>query len=214
MSGSRCMSGLLPKILEPLANLPRSPKEVGLDRSAVEAGDSGNLRNRELLEMLQDENRALAGRKRFHRRAQSIPNLSRHRAALRGRIRMGRELMWSRLLFAARRRLMEVEDEAAALEPVLAPVDADPRQPGFEGRAFPEVVQVLVCLQEALLGGAVRLPGVPQQAVGHPGDLAVVAMDEILEGLGTPGPNLFDQSTLVDSGISLAGDHREFRHIR
>src|SRR5712692_10202488 len=102
------MSGLLPEILEPLANLARGPKEVRLDRSGVEAGDSGDLRNRELLEMLQDEDRALAGRKRFHRGAQSIPNLSRHRAALRGRVGMGRELPRPRFLVGARGRLMKV----------------------------------------------------------------------------------------------------------
>src|SRR5712692_6596104 len=109
------MSGLLPEILEPLANLARGPKEVRLDRSAVEAGDSGDLRNRELLEVLQDEDRALAGRKRFHRGAQSISNLSRHRAALRGRVGMRRELQRPSFLVGARGRLMKVEDEAAAL---------------------------------------------------------------------------------------------------
>src|ERR1700687_4386892 len=127
---------------------------------------------------------------------------------------MGRQLPRSRLLIGARRRLVKVEDEAAALEPVLAPVDADPRQPRFEGGAFAEVVQVLVCLEKALLSGAVRFSRVAQETVGQAGDLAVVTANEILEGLGAAGPNLFDQSTLVDSGISLAGDHRKFRHIR
>src|SRR5260370_28842510 len=103
------MSGLLPEILESLANLARGPKEVRLDRPRVEAGDSGDLRNRKLLEMLQHEDRALAGRKRFHRGAQSIPNLSRHRAALRGRVRMRRQFVRP-LLFAARGTLVKVED--------------------------------------------------------------------------------------------------------
>src|SRR6266498_1407848 len=124
---------------------------------------------------------------------------------------MRRKLPRPRLFFPAGRRLVKVEDEPTALQAILAPVDTDARQPGLEGRAQAEVVQVLVRLEEALLRGAVRLSGIAQEAVGDPGDPLLILAHEILEGLGFPGADLLDQPGFIDAGIRLTRDHREWK---
>ena len=111
------------------------------------------------------------------------------------------------------RPLVEVEDQPAPLEPVLAPVDADAGQPGLEARPSPEFVQVLVGAQEALLGGAVGFPEIPQHPVGDARDLALVATDEVLEGLRLPGADLGDQPGLVHAGVGLPRNHRQSVHM-
>src|SRR6266542_509706 len=134
--------------------------------------------------MLQDENGPLPRRQGLHSPAQPLADLSRKGTALGRGVRMRRKLPRPRLFFPAGRRLVRVEDEPTALQAILAPVDTDARQPGLEGRAQAEVVQVLVRLEEALLRGAVRLSGIAQEAVGDPGDPLLIPAHEILEGLG------------------------------
>src|SRR5262249_17542559 len=208
------ISDLLPQVFEPLANLVRGPKEMRLDRSGIEAGDSGDFRNRKLFEMLENENRALSRRQSVHRRREPLPNLTRHRAAFRRGVRMRGDIAGARFVLPAGRRLVKVEDEAAPLQSVFAPVDADSRQPGLEGRAFAKVVQVLIRLEETFLRRAVGLPNIAQEAVGDASDPPVVPADEVLEGLRMAGANLLDQAALIDAGIGLARNHRESRHIR
>src|SRR6266498_4394590 len=124
---------------------------------------------------------------------------------------MRRDLPRPRLLFPVARHLVKVEDEPAALQAVLAPVDADARQPGLEGRAQAEVFQVLVRLEEALLRRAVRLSVIAQEAVGNPGDPLLIPAHEILEGLGLSGADLLDQPGFIDAGIRLTRNHREWK---
>src|SRR5260221_8515023 len=117
--------------------------------------------------MFQDEDGPLPRRERLHGLPQPIADLTGERAALGGRIRV-RDLARAHLLVLVGRRLVEVEDETAALQPVLAAVDADPRQPRLERRALAEVLQVLVGPQEALLRRAVRLARVAEEPIGDP----------------------------------------------
>ena len=116
------------------------------------------------------------------------------------------------LFVLAGRRLMEVENETAALQPVFAPVDADPRQPGLERRAFAKLTQALIGPQETLLGRAIGLPRVSQEAVGDPRNLLLILPDEVLEEIGLSAPDLLDQETLVDRNRCLAGNHGKSGH--
>src|SRR6266542_3092510 len=129
--------------------------------------------------MLQDKNGSLPRRQGLHGPAQALADLARKGTALGRGVRMRRDFSRPRFLFPLARHLVKVEDEPAALQAVLAPVDADARQPGLEGRAQAEVIQVLVRLEEALLRGAVRLSGIAQEAVGDPGDPLLIPAHEI-----------------------------------
>ena len=123
-----------------------------------------------------------------------------------------RDLARAHLLVLVGGRLVEVEDETAALQPVLAAVDADPRQPCLKRRALAKILQVLVGPQEALLRRAVRLARVAEEPVGDPRDPPLVTPDEVLEGLRLPGADLLDQAAFVDAGGCLTRNHREYWH--
>jgi len=110
--------------------------------------------------------------------------------------------------------LVEVEDQAAPLQAILAPVDADPGQPGLERGALAELAEVLPRPEKALLRGAVGLAHVPEEAVGDARDLALVLPDEVLEPFRISGADLLDQARFVDAGVRLAGDHGQNRHNR
>src|SRR5438132_7885234 len=167
------MSGLLLQIAQALTDLVCGAEEMGLDRSRVQAGELRDLGDRELLEVLQHEDRLLAGRQCFDRLAKPLPDLARVRPALRRRLRVRSGLARPPFL-GVLRRLVEVENETPALQPVLAPVDADPSEPGLEGRAFPELVQVLPGAEKALLRRAVRFSRIVQQPVRDSRDPALV----------------------------------------
>ena len=137
--------------------------------------DLGDLRDRHLLEVLHHEDRPLPGRERADAPAGAARGSRVRPPGARARDRrLRRELLRAPplVLVLAAGRLMEVQHEAAPLQPVLAPVDADPRQPGLERRALPEVVEALVRAQEALLRRAVGFPRVAQESVGDPRDLS------------------------------------------
>src|SRR5262249_6404640 len=142
-------------------------------------------------------------------------NLASRRPALGRRIRVRCPLLRSvPRLVLARRTLVEIENQAAPLQPVLAPVDADARQPCLEGRALPERVQALIRAKEALLRRAVRLSPVTEEAIGHSRDLFLVLPDEILEQLRVPGADFPDEPRLVGRRRRLAGDHGQSGHMR
>src|SRR5262249_31542225 len=197
------LSGM--EIRQPLANLVGGTEEMRLDRPRIEAGRLGDLGDRHLLEVLHHEDRPLPGRQPVDGLSEPLPDLASSGAALGRGPRGRRELLDPvRLLALTRGRLVKVEDEAAPLEPVLAPVDTDPGQPGLEGGALPEVVEVLVRPQEALLRRAVGLAGVAQEAVGDSGDLLLVLADGGSHKVGLPGPDLLDQPGFIDPRFGLA----------
>ena len=123
---------------QPRADLLRGAKEMRLDRPRVESGDVRDLRNRELLEMLQLKDRLLPLREQTDRLTKPLADLPRDGEPLGGRIRVRRGVFRTRIVVVLfPRRLVKVEDEPPALQAVLAPVDADPGQPRLEGRALP-----------------------------------------------------------------------------
>ena len=109
-------------------------KRCDLTVPGVEPRDLGDLRDRQLLEVLQQEDRPLARRKDVRSPARSRSRISREMARRSGDgSGCGVDVARARLVVVlACRRLVEVDDEAAPLQPVLAPVDADARQPGLE----------------------------------------------------------------------------------
>src|SRR5262249_45178215 len=188
-------------------------KQMRLDCPGIQTGELRDLRDRKLFEMFEDEDRLLARRKRLHCRAETLADLPRHRAALRRGLRVGGDLSGSGLLLLLGRSLVKVENQSAALQTVLAPVDANPREPSLEGGAFSKIAEILVGAQEALLCGAVGLSRVPKQPVSNAGDLALILVDEILEGLRAPRADLSDEAALVDSSVCFPWNHRQSRHI-
>src|SRR5437764_14713848 len=100
--------------------------------------------------MLQNEDGPLPRRERLQGLPRPRADLTGKRPPLGRRVRV-RDFARTHLVVLVRGRLVEVEDETAALQPVLAAVDADPRQPCLERRALAEILQVLVGPQEALL---------------------------------------------------------------
>src|SRR5262249_34942232 len=126
---------------------------------------------------------------------------------------MRRELSRTRLSVLFDGGLMEVEDEPAPLQPVLAPVDADSGDPGLEGRSLPKIVQVLIRAQKTLLRRAVGLAGIAKEPISDTRDLPLVASDEVFERFRSSGAHFFDEAALVDPGISLARNHGKGWHI-
>src|SRR6266540_6359908 len=171
---------------------------MGLDRTGVQPRELRDLGDRELLEVFQSEHRLLARRQRFDRFSKALPDLARVRSPLGRRVRMRRRVARPPVVSAVC-SLMEIQDQTAALQPVLAPVDADPREPGLEARPFPELVQVPPRAQKALLRRAVGLPRVAQQAVSDPSDPALILADEVLEAPGVAGADLLDLARFVDN---------------
>src|SRR5262245_12747309 len=180
---SRFLSRL--EIGEPPADLLGGPKKVRLDRPGVQARDVGDLGNRHFLEVLHHEDRALPRRQRLDSGAEPLTDLASGGAALRRRLGSRRDVLrtFGRVVLTGG-ALVEIEDEAAALQAILAPVDADPRQPRLEGRALTERVETLIRPQEAFLRRAVRFPGVAQEPVGDACDPLLILPHEILEQLG------------------------------
>lgn len=109
---------------------------------------------------------------------------------------------------------MKVQDDPAALEPVLAPVDADAREPCFERRSFPELVDVPPGAKKALLRRAVGFPEILEKPIGDPGDPGLVVANEVLESFRFPGSNLGDEARLIDVRIGFPWDHGQSWHIR
>ena len=75
-----------------------------------------------------------------------------------------------------------------------------------------DLTEALIGPQETLLGRAIGLPRVSQEAVGDPRDLLLILPDEVLEEIGLSAPDLLDQETLVDRNRCLAGNHGKSGH--
>src|SRR5207302_6593514 len=82
-------------------------------------------------------------------------------------------------------------------DPVLAEIDRDPDQPGLYTGLAAEAAQVLVRLQECLLGGVLNVVRIAQETAGDRGDLSPVSLDQDVERGAVAHQRLADQAGVV-----------------
>src|SRR5688572_4349270 len=117
---------------EPDAHLPASPGEEGFERAFADAEDFGRLALRQVLEMEQEDSRALPVRQPFQRVADGADLLLVNEAGFRQRTRVD-DLV----------EIAYIRERPAPAQPVDGTIVADAVQPGADSRFRPPAGRVL-----------------------------------------------------------------------